>query len=431
MDGGLTSGCPTAARAVPTRAGLLQRVLVPGGRLAAKSLARFAAGCVRLGLDRIEITNRANLQIRTQSQQQADAVARLATDCALLPRAHSVRRRAIVLSPLAGFDASETADPISLMARLDEAMLSSPPSQAISPKFGVGIDAGGAYSVLRSSLDLVFEANGADRWRIIFAGRDAKLEVSTASAPAILVALVELLLAEAAARVKDVVALKGIATIQEALERAGATRAWNALRGPRESGVPIGILSTSVADRSALGAVVPFGVLDLQAALIAAEVGDRYGIGEVRLTCRGGILVPGISHVARDEARARLQAAGLSTDPRTPWASIHACVGVEGCLRADMDVRSTARAVAAALGPAARRGQHIHVSGCARGCAWPRRADLLLLADGRGGFDLRRDADARVPTKGVDLARGVSPDRAPAAIQALVLDLAEPAAERD
>ena len=39
-------------------------------------------------------------------------------------------------------------------------------------------------------------------------------------------------------------------------------------------------------------------------------------------------------------------------------------------------------------------GQHLHLSGCAKGCAHPRPADLVLTATGEDTFDLIRNGTA-------------------------------------
>lgn len=417
------SGCPTATRPVPAREGLLARFCLPGGRLAADALARFATGCADLGIGALDLTNRANIQVRGLSEGQADGLAGLARMCGLLPESHAERRRAIVASPLTGFDPGEAPDTGALVGGLDRFLLESSATEASSAKFGMGVDGGGALPIRQRSLDIVLEA-ASPGWRPVLAGRDTGVAVPGASATDAVRSILDMLAEAGAGRVKELLELRGIDAARDALLRLPGARAVPAMPARPPVRPPVGILSTGGAGKKtesvAIGAVVPFGVLGLEAAAAAALVSERFGCGELRLSPWRGLVVPGLSPAAAAEAERRLNDAGMSTDPDTPFAVLHACPGVAGCLRAQADIRRDATAIARALGPVGGWVRHIHVSGCGRGCAWPRRADILLLADGCNGYELHRNADAREPGDGTVLARGLAPDRVPGAVRELV-----------
>ncbi|MFD1160183.1 hypothetical protein [Roseovarius aestuarii] len=68
------------------------------------------------------------------------------------------------------------------------------------------------------------------------------------------------------------------------------------------------------------------------------------------------------------------------TRPDDPTLSVHACPGAPFCPQAEAPTRDIARALASKLPD----GTSLHVSGCAKGCALPRTADLTLVgANGR------------------------------------------------
>ena len=74
-------------------------------------------------------------------------------------------------------------------------------------------------------------------------------------------------------------------------------------------------------------------------------------------------------------------APGFVTRPGDPVMDAHACPGAPFCPQASVETR----ALAARL--AGRAAGTLHVSGCAKGCAYPRAAALTLVGrDGR--FDL-------------------------------------------
>jgi precorrin-3B synthase len=80
---------------------------------------------------------------------------------------------------------------------------------------------------------------------------------------------------------------------------------------------------------------------------------------------------------------------GLITSANHPWLNTTACTGAPGCLQALARTRELARALAPHVPP----GAHLHVSGCAKGCAHPAPATVTLCAT-RDGFDLIRNGRA-------------------------------------
>ena len=83
---------------------------------------------------------------------------------------------------------------------------------------------------------------------------------------------------------------------------------------------------------------------------------------------------------------------GLITDPTDPRLNVTACTGAPGCPQALQPTRDLARRFAAQVPP----GQHLHVSGCAKGCAHPAPCDITLTATPQG-FTLIRNGRAADP----------------------------------
>ncbi len=72
-----------------------------------------------------------------------------------------------------------------------------------------------------------------------------------------------------------------------------------------------------------------------------------------------------------------------------PIRRVEACSGAPACLQGLAPVRDLARRLAPQVPP----GKRLHVSGCAKGCAHPGRADITLVATA-AGFDLIRNGTA-------------------------------------
>ncbi|WP_238182808.1 hypothetical protein [Methylobacterium trifolii] len=89
-----------------------------------------------------------------------------------------------------------------------------------------------------------------------------------------------------------------------------------------------------------------------------------------------------------EDAQAALSAEFITTrdDPRR---AVAACPGAPACASGSTPVPEDAARLAEAFRPFAARGLKAHVSGCAKGCAHPARADLTLVGhEGRYGFVL-------------------------------------------
>ncbi|MFD2622338.1 precorrin-3B synthase, partial [Streptomyces chumphonensis] len=85
----------------------------------------------------------------------------------------------------------------------------------------------------------------------------------------------------------------------------------------------------------------------------------------------------------------RPAAAGLVTDPASPWPGVGACVGRPGCAKALADVRADAAAALPDPAPATPAasgtgGVPVYWSGCARRCGHPRGEHVDVLATGDG-----------------------------------------------
>ncbi|WP_374375743.1 precorrin-3B synthase [Tabrizicola sp.] len=80
---------------------------------------------------------------------------------------------------------------------------------------------------------------------------------------------------------------------------------------------------------------------------------------------------------------------GLITNPADPILRITACTGAPGCPQAQGDTRHLARQLA----PHLAENQTLHLSGCAKGCAHPGPAETTLTATGQG-YDLIRHGTA-------------------------------------
>jgi precorrin-3B synthase len=144
---------------------------------------------------------------------------------------------------------------------------------------------------------------------------------------------------------------------------------------------------------------VVFGSLDSLSLRAVADLADHYGDGQVRLLPSRRLRLCKVATARRAALAQAAVQAGFIVNPGDPRLRLRACVGRQGCARAQADVRDDALT----LSPLMPDGAVLHVSGCIKGCAHPRAAELTLAATGAGRYDVVFDGAAGDPPTYRDL----------------------------
>jgi precorrin-3B synthase len=100
-----------------------------------------------------------------------------------------------------------------------------------------------------------------------------------------------------------------------------------------------------------------------------------------------------------EDAQKMPDLAGLVTMPIDPLLHVSACTGAPDCTQGLGPTRGLARSLAPLVPP----GQHLHVSGCTKGCAHPGVADVTVVAT-PNGYNLIRGGKASDVPHLTDLA---------------------------
>ena len=372
------------------RDGALARVRIPGGRLLADQLRTLAGVATTLGSGLVDLTVRANLQLRGLPDACGDALAERLGAAGLLPSTTHERVRNILASPLAGRDAAAALDARPVVESLDRLLCADPGLAALPGRFVFLVEDGsGAMAGLDHDVALAPAAwlgRVSDRpVGLVVSGRDSGLRADAAGAPAMAVAAARAFLDERAARPSQawrVSELSGGAAPVIARTRAllrsdpGVGTAppgrWAGSSAPPG---PAGVIAQP-GGPVALGAVPPLGRLHPGALRALADVCER-GAGEVRISVWRTVVVPDLDPAELPALTGRLRAAGLACDAGSPWLGLSACAGVEGCDRALADVRSAAARRAAERAPGSVPEHH---SGCERRCGEPAGRVLAAVA---------------------------------------------------
>ncbi|MEX0304658.1 MAG: precorrin-3B synthase [Leisingera sp.] len=350
--------CPGALRPMMSGDGLVVRVRAPLGKLSVAQ-ARGVAGLSQdFGNGLLDISARANLQMRGIREDAHEELIAALRDLGLIdPDAQAEARRNVLLAPFwaEGDDTHAIATELS-------AALTAATGLALPGKFGFAVDCGETTVLQDIAADIRIERAG-ETLLLCADGAETGRPVTRESAVPEALTLARWFLEQGGAP-------EGRGRMHRLIARRGPPPAHAAHKpdagfSAKPGAVPAGTL-----------AALEFGQMP---AATLAQLADH---GEIRLTPWRALLVEGAASLP--------PLPGLILDATDPRLRVVACTGAPGCLQALSSTRHLARDLAAHV-PA---GSKLHVSGCAKGCACPGPAPLTLTATGQDEFSLIRHGTA-------------------------------------
>jgi precorrin-3B synthase len=374
--------CPGALRPMQSGDGLIVR-LRPRGHLTPAQLLAVAALAERHGNGLIDLTRRANIQMRGVGAESLPALWAALAELNLLDAgAEAEAVRNVLSSPLAGIDQGELLDPRPLVESLETALSHRSELWALPAKFCFVVD-GGGLSLDEERGDIRLLAVQNDKRISVAIGLDgpdgfewlgaAAPEVASAASLDLAARFVQLGL-RAGTRMRDVSDFAK-RQLQSAAARLHPLAGAPMFR-PKEH--PLGTVANCATTTVAFAA--PFGRIDTVALRRIGQCAAEVGASELRISPWRSLYVPVPDREAGRSMIATAVEAGLIVDPTDPLLSIDACPGAAGCTSSQVDTRAAAKRLAPALG---RMGiKTCHVSGCSKGCARSGPADLTLVGVG-------------------------------------------------
>ncbi len=355
--------CPGALHPMRSGDGLIVRVRPQLARLTRMQILGLCDAAQRHASGIVDLTNRANLQLRGVRDNRLAALQDDLTALGLIDAdPETETRRNILTAPLwrDGGDIDRLSR--ALIGRLADL-------PALPGKFGFAVDCGAARMLAGVSADIRLE-RGRNGGLIVRAdGADKGRATDSAHAIDMMIELAEWFAAQRDIDTRRMVRV--VAALPENWQQdAPAPEMPPLTPGPSQVGPVLG---------------APFGAIDARALadLIAQSGATGLIVTPWRLFALQGA----------DDLPAHDFISGFG-DPRL---MVHACPGAPFCASASVETRSLARALAGR--------ETLHVSGCAKGCAHPHPAARTLVGrDGR--FDLvERGCSWDEPVR-----RGLSPE---------------------
>lgn len=354
--------CPGVLRLHPAEDGGLARVRLPGGRLALDGLLalREAAG---IGNGLVELTARANLQVRGIPDEAEGPLAEVLHAGGLLPSAEHERVRNVAASPLAGRLPTSLAPTDEIVAALDRRLCEDSALAGLSGRFLFALDDGSATDGARGA-DIAIRGERGGDFRLHLAGQATDRTVAADDAAALAVEAARAFLA--AAREADRADAWRIADLSNGAELV-ARRLGASLAGHPPPAAPAAVLLGRVeqADgRWAVTVLPPLGRLDPAMLEALAALGHD----DVRASARRTLSFVDLPADQVEPLLCALEAAGFVASEESGWWGLSACAGLGACARAVRDVRALAVQRAAQRRPG---DPPEHWSACERGCGRP------------------------------------------------------------
>lgn len=381
--------CPGALRPMMSGDGLLVRVRVRDATLTPANTLALADLSRRFGNGAIDLTRRANLQLRGVREAYLPALTEALRASGLIGAEEDAGQPVnIVTSPLAGLDTTMMFDPRPLAARIEAGLLADTLFRDLPSKFGFAIDGNGVLPLGDTDADIGLQATNDEACIAIrLAGSSQRAIVGGEDAANAALSLTRAFLDLRAGerRMRAVVGRVGAEAVFAAGGLVSLAKGGASADDPCETSAerPLGLIR--FADNLALGVAAPFGAWKADDLTVVARIAALSPDATLRVTPLRVLLIAGLSQDALIHALDELAARALIVTPDDPRLAIAACAGAPACQAASVPTRALAQEIAASAGPS--NGITVHVSGCAKGCAQPH--PVLLTLVGRGGcYDL-------------------------------------------
>ncbi|MFO1497215.1 MAG: NirA family protein [Verrucomicrobiota bacterium] len=392
----------------PGHDGFMARLRIPGGFLNSFQLRELAAVARELTSGYVQITTRANLQMRLIEPKNAPAVLRRIQSVGLHTRgAGADNIRNITANPTAGVDPLELIDVTLFCLELAQLIINDRAFYNLPRKFNIAFDGGGLIGTVEDTNDIGVKAVAVGNeihFRLAVGGatghkafaNDLGTQVRPSEVIQVIAALVRVFVANGnrtdrkRARLKHLLETWSLDQYLEETEkqlgrklpRVPLDPAALAYPGQKRPHTHVGVYPQKQAGLNYVGVAVPVGQLTPKQMRRLAEIAELYGSGEVRLTVWQNLILPNISDGFVETVKKALRRIGFATETTPLRGGLVACTGNSFCKYAQANTKTTAQDIVTYLEKKLSLDQpiNIHLTGCPNSCAQHYMGDIGLLA---------------------------------------------------
>ncbi|WP_017317191.1 precorrin-3B synthase [Mastigocladopsis repens] len=421
--------CPGLFYKTSARDGILSRIRIPGGILSGGQCRVIADLADEFGTGYVNVTNRANLQVREIRKEMTADVLRVLQEIGIasaIPEVDHLRN--IMGSPTAGIDPYELIDTRALIRELDNYITTHAELAPLSPKFSVAFDGGGSVSIGDRLNDIVLTAVMHDtsvyfRLKLNLGASlfepfiDTGILLKPEECLEVVATMARVYLQHLTVgtgkiipnrkshqlRLWEVLNNLGVERFLQEIERCLPyllRRRWecrDVARNVFTKYQHIGVHPQRLKGLSYIGVVIPVGKLETWQMRKLADIAETYGSGTLRLTPWQNLLISDIPQQWIPHTKSIIENLGLHWSVTNIRSALVACAGNTGCASSATDTKGHALALAKYLDNRLTNGHlpqvgepahgsvllnqsvNIHFTGCQKSCAQHSTSDIALL----------------------------------------------------
>jgi ferredoxin-nitrite reductase len=390
----------------PNKEAFMARLRIPGGLLKTFQVRELAGIAKELTSGYVQITTRANFQMRLIQPKDAPEVLRRIQSVGLHTRgAGADNIRNLTANPTAGIDPHELIDVMPLCQELGQIIINDRSFYDLPRKFNIAYNGGGLIGTVEDTNDvgaravkvgdeiLFCIALGGATGHKAFA-RDLGVLVKPSELNKVVVALVRVYIANGNRGDRKKARLKHLLetwSLEKYLAEAEKLIGYQLRRTPADLKFQIsnpefphshiGVYPQRQKGLNYVGVAMPVGQIAPKQMLRVAEIADLYGSGEIRLTVWQNFIIPNVPDAYVETVKKALKKIGFDTQQSLLRGGLIACTGNSYCKFAQSNTKGHALALADYLDKkfALDTPINIHVTGCPNSCAQHYMGDIGLL----------------------------------------------------
>jgi ferredoxin-nitrite reductase len=391
----------------PVKDAFMARLRIPGGVVRSYQLRELGKIAQELTTGYVQITTRANFQIRLIQPKDAPEVLHRIQSIGLHTRgAGADNIRNLTANPTAGIDPVELINVLPLVNQLAQIIINDRSFYDLPRKFNIAFDGGGLIGAVEDTNDIGVKAvkiGDEVLFRIALGGatghktfaRDLGVVVPPAEINKVVVAIVRVFIERGCRRDRKKARLKHLLekmSLEEYLAEVQKLLGTSLRRAPYDAAqirwadqeLPhshIGDFPQKQLGLNYVGVAVPIGQITPKQMLRLAELADGYGTGEIRLTVWQNLIIPNVPDAFVAPLKKALEKAGFTTRQSHVASGVIACTGNRYCKFAQSDTKGHALELTKWLEKkvALDLPVNIHLTGCPNSCAQHYMGDIGCL----------------------------------------------------
>jgi ferredoxin-nitrite reductase len=372
---------------------------IPGGILNVQQCRSIADLADLYSTGCLQVTNRANLQIREVHSEIPPEVWQDLQELGLASPCVEVDPiRNMMASPTAGIDRQQLLDTRPLVKAWDDYLQTHPELSELSAKFSIGFDGGESVSIRNRRNDILLAAGRWANSEIVFTlhlnGINTGIVIQQSQCISVLAALADAYLEYTKnrhriegkkPRLRHLLADWGAASYLEKVEK---NLPFSLQQSPIDSSERaiesdgyLGIHPQQQPGFSYIGMALPLGRLKSKQLRNLANLAQNIGGSTLRLTPWQNLLISDIPNSQVSEVKQQIADLGLHSSATNLDSCLVACAGSSGCASSATDTQSHALEMVRDLAQKLTidRSINIHFSGCEKSCAQHQPIDITLI----------------------------------------------------